>query len=133
MQEAFMQSKTKLLVPLLVILLAVLALTFTLYKPVQTGGGPEEPVPKLWGYVTYGKWCSPTDHDTVWLENGITEYTLVYQDGSDYKYLFWPPQGPAGNRDLYGTRRPDPCFTRTYHIYWDLEDLQQDIKFQQLP
>ena len=127
-----MQSKTKLLVPLLIVMLIVLAFTFIHYKPAQTGPG-YPPVPKIWGYVTYDKGCSFTNHDTVWLENGIREYTLVYQAGSNYKYEFWPPSGPEGDRELYGYQGTDGCVTAIYELYWELEDIQQDIEFVQVP
>ena len=126
-----MQSKIKLLVSLVIILLVVAALTFTLYKPAQTG--KPVPVPKIWGYVTYDKGCSFTNHDTVWLENGIREFTLVYWDGSNYKYEFCPPSGPEGDRELYGYQGSGGCVTPLYELYWELEDIQQDIEFVQVP
>ncbi len=130
-----MRSKIKFLVPVLVVLLAVIALTFTLYKPAQTDvRPPPTPLPKLWGYVTYEKWCAPTDHDTVWCEYGIyKQFTLVYQDGSDYMYEFETVLGPEGTRFVHGVQGGDGCITRLYEIYWEFEDIQQDIHFETAP
>ena len=129
-----MQSKIKLLFPLCVVFLVALSLTLTIYKPAQTAPkDPPVPLPKIWGYVTYDIGCSFTNHDTVWLENGIREYTLVYQDGSNYKYEFCPPSGPEGDRLLYGYQGPGGCVTQVYELYWELEDIQQDIEFVQEP
>ena len=131
MQEAFMQSKIKLLVPVFVVLLAIIGLTFTFYQPAQTDVKPPPvPLPKLWGYVTYEKGCSPTDHDTVWVENSHTQYTLVYQEGSDYMYKFQPVFGPDGLRSLWGDQGSGGCHTLYHVIYWENEDIQRDIEFE---
>jgi len=128
-----MQSKMKLLVPAFVLLLAVLALTFTLYKPAQTGP-PWDPVPKLWGYVIYDKGCSFTYHDTVWVQyNGNKQFTLVYQQGASYKYKFEPVLGPEGDRFLWGYQGSGGCVTAVYEIYWEMEDIRQDLEFQIVP
>jgi hypothetical protein len=134
MQEALMQSKIKLLVLSVVILSAIVALTFTFYRPAQTvPEPPPDPLPKLWGYVTYDKWCPPTDHDTVWVENGYSQSTLVYQDGSDYKYEFETVYGPEGYRTVFGRQGSSGCNTRNYIIYWEYEDIQRDIEFKLNP
>jgi len=134
MQEAFMQSKIKFLVLSVVVLSAIVALTFTFYRPAKTDDRPPPtPLPKLWGYVTYEKWCSPTDHDTVWVENSHTQFTLVYQEGSDYKYKFQPVFGPEGLRSLWGDQGSGGCQTLGHVIYWQNEDIQRDIEFETFP
>jgi len=134
MQEAFMQSKIKFLVPVFVVFVTIVILTFTFYKPAQTDVKPPPvPLPKLWGYVTYDKWCAPTDHDTVWVENSHTQFTLVYQEGSDYMYEFETVYGPEGYRTVHGDQGSSGCDTRNYIIYWEYEDIQRDIEFKTFP
>ncbi|MGB2697977.1 MAG: hypothetical protein WBD28_09005 [Candidatus Zixiibacteriota bacterium] len=135
-----MQGKIKLLFPIFLVSLAVLALIFTFYKPAQTGPGgpPYQPLPKVYGDVDYsGAKCSYTNYDTVWIldsESTKIRYTLVERNGLSYTYEVEEFCEAAGYYSVFAFQDTAGCATEEYQFYYDgSEDTEQDIDFTIAP
>jgi len=128
-----MPGKIKLLVSLLVVFLVAVALTLTLHKPAQTGP-PWEPLPTVWGYVTYShENCDFSASDEVYIrdsQHNLKGTTNVFQWRTTYKYDFGEFVEPAGYYYITGLTGDGSCTTEEYGIYFDGQHtVRQDIDF----
>jgi hypothetical protein len=135
-----MQSRTKQLISLVIVLAVAGALAFALFQPAQTSKYP--PLPTVCGWVTYSHQnCEYTDYDTVRIrpKGGTTvAKTTVYLAGrpprQHYEYDFGEFLESAGYYEITGLQGTCGCTTDIYEIYFDgLHTVRQDIDFSIAP